>query len=168
MDKDKIIYIVLGILWMIISGISKNKDKNKRKAAPPTQQPKPENTGNDMSLEDMIRALRGESKPKKEPEPQPIVVEEEPVRKTNERYNNRELKVEKVVYERKQTAQTIKNNQTTLATAAIKRDHKALDEEDYDDGITFHFAGEETEGNSIEFDARQAVIYSEIMKRPEY
>lgn len=167
MDKDKIIYIVLGILWMIISGISKNKEKNKRKGTPPKQQPKPENTSDDMSLEDMIRALRGEPKPKKEPEPEPIaVVEEEPFRKTNERYNNRELKIEKVVYEKKQTAQTIKNNQNTLA--AIKRDHKALDEEDYDDGITFHFAGEESEGNSIEFDARQAVIYHEIMKRPKY
>lgn len=151
MDKGTLIYIILGILYMLFSAGNKKK-KNAQKSRPAQNQP-PKSSNNDMSLEDMISALRGETKAKPKPVEEVKVLEAEP------KYEK--LKVNK----EPKPAVKYKNIE---AEAILKNDHKALDPKDYEDGIEFHFVDEEDDSEGVEFDARKAVIYHEIMKRPEY
>lgn len=156
MDKGTLIYIILGILYMLFTA-SKKKKKNTAPGQPAPQEEAPTNP--QMSLEEMIRALRGDAKPTAEPVRE--IAEEPEVQVVHQH--------EKMKAEREARRLKSENKYKDIkADVLIQNDRKALDPNDYDDGITFHFAGEDTDEGEFEFDARKAIIYSAIMKRPEH
>jgi hypothetical protein len=148
-DLGDIIYLAFVIISVVLGLFGKKK----KKGTPAEKTP-----GNDFSLEDFLRNAYGQqeevqpsahTKKVQEPEPEP--------EKPTVREFPRATKYEST---RKSLYQEIKRKN---AEAAKLKKKYSKSSPIYSDEIS-----EAQQEDAFVFDAKQAVIYSEIMKRPEY
>lgn len=140
MDFGDYAYIIFLILGAIFSAFNKKKKKNRKEAKPtsdPTSRPSKPNVS--VSFEDLINKLNDQME-----SPAPVTPPSPVIERVKKREEPRRAQMEKVEVEKK-SAKTTKPSpsQTVLE---VKSEH-AEDEDSH-------------------FDLRQAVIYSEILKRP--
>lgn len=153
MDLGDIIYLAFVIISVVLGLFGKKKKKGA---------PAEKTSGNDFSLEDFLRNAYGQQETEQQPayarnlqEP-----EQEPIPEKEQRPVRDFSSATKSESTRKSTYQEIKRK--NAQAAKLKKKH-SKSSPIYSDEIS-----EAQQEDAFVFDAKKAVIYSEIMNRPEY
>lgn len=157
-DYGQLIAIALGIIILVINALNKKKPKHNI----PTPQPKKDSTESQPntgipSLDDILREFSGETTT---PIPQSLEVEPSSSYETLETTNSLE-----------ETSPYEKYNSTDYQFSYEPLSKPNHSEEEIRDSIKYHepqHLEEIIEKNEFEFNIRHAILYSEILKRPNY
>lgn len=182
---EDFIYIILGIVWLVISIIGGKKKKPGQAPRPGTSRSeprpietteKPKNTGADF--EDMLEDFfgTGSKKPKDQPAPQPSMTQEKPHSFDNyqpeieslETIESDKMSEYKGTYavdsDYKFSAQPSKTeSMEDIIRSYQLRDKQIQDEDEKINVVDLDIS--EALASGIDFDARKAIIYAEIINR---
>jgi hypothetical protein len=182
---EDFIYIILGIVWLVISIIGGKKKKAGKTPQPRTSQSEPragettqtpQNTGSDF--EDMLEEFfgTGSKKTKTEPAPQPSMTKESPPSyddytpeiESLETIDSDKISEYKGTYavdsDYKFSAEPSKaESMEEIIRSYQLRDKQIKDEDEKINVVDLDVS--EALSSGIDFDARKAIIYSEIINR---
>jgi len=183
---EDFIYIILGIVWLVISIIGGKKKKQQGQKPKPTTyrsepQPiettqQPQNTGSDF--EDMLEDFfgTGSNKPKDQPAPQPSMTKEKPHSfddyqpeiESMETIESDKMSDFKGTYavesDYKFSSQPSKaESMDDIIRSYQQRDKQIKDEDEKINVVDLDVS--EAFASDIDFDARKAIIYAEIINR---
>ncbi|MFN0274614.1 MAG: hypothetical protein ACKVPJ_02620 [Chitinophagales bacterium] len=171
---EQIVWIIVAILWLVISGINKNKkEQQKQKQRQGEQQPVPPASNTDQkqpeTIKDIFEELRRQMKEVNETQPEnPIPQPVKPVRQVKQQRNrevtNRQIIIEdrEVISERER--QSALEYEAFVAKARLKQhDAKKYHMEEQVMEVT-----EDVIYEPVDLDLRNLIIADAILRRPEY
>ncbi len=144
-DLGSILYLVFTVAAVIFSIVKKSNQNKNKKAVTSDSATAPKSGSKDV-LEDIFPQLKGMFEPQVE---KPTFIKEEPTSKPKPVVNKRSYEFEKT---RKTTLRS--SEKTSLKTKVKEKNQESIKRE--------------VKYENHWFDARQAIIYSEILKRPDF
>ncbi len=178
---EDFIYIILGIVWLVISILGGKKKKQAQQANPSRPTPEPYEQPNQpkqgkQEIEDMLEEFfgTGTKTQKSEPAPETLYEKEQQSYKPVEAPAGSLETIEDNEYKRYETKYSVGKDYEFSAEGKIEtledliNKHKMTDQEIQEEEERLSVVDldlEEAVISGIDFDARKAIIYSEIINR---